>query len=96
MAERKNNSDLNARRKHSKHIFRYVIGEVVSSVWLNTYLQSDKKQQKIMEKRFVNYLGKTDKANLENICELALGKGNTLNSTITNYLNFITKEEFSL
>ena len=96
MAERKDNPDPKERRLHSKHVFRYIVGEIVSTMWLKNYLEVDKKQQNIMLKRFVNYLSKTDKANLENVCNLALGNGETINSTVTDYLNFISTQQFSL
>jgi len=96
MAERKNHPNPNNWRVCSKHTFRYVVGEIVATMWMKKYLEVEKSKQKIMLKRFVNYLSKTDKCNLENCCELVLGKGETIDSTITDYINFISTQQLNV
>ena len=49
-----------------------------------------------MKKRLVNFLGKTDKCNLENVCELSLGKGETMETVVNDYINFISTQQFSI
>lgn len=96
MANRKDNPNSNERRFHSKHRFRYVVGEVISTMWMKKYLESDKTEKQSMLKNFVKYLGKSDKCTLENCCELVLGKGETLDATITDYINFISTQQLSI
>ena len=61
--------------KNSKHMFRYVVGRVVSSVWIKRYEEcSTKEEKRKMLTTFENYLSKTHKLDLDSACKKLLGQ----------------------
>ncbi len=56
----------------SKYRMRYIVGEMVSSVWFEKYEKSNSTERKEMKAKFVEFLSNTHKLNLEKSCEFLL------------------------
>ncbi|MBQ9795987.1 MAG: hypothetical protein IJW36_03425 [Clostridia bacterium] len=71
MAERK--PEDNTQNHYSQYRYRYVIGEIVSTLWYENYSQSSKDKKQEMIDKFVEYLSITDTLSLETACNYLLG-----------------------
>ena len=61
-------------KKHGSYMFRYVVGRIVADQWIKAFDSADVKTQTEMLDRFQDYLGQTDKINLEDATKMLLGK----------------------
>ena len=96
MAERKNHPKKSERRVHSEHRFRYIVGEVVSSVWFNKYIQASKQEKQKLIELYKDYLRNSDTCTLNNCCNLLLGDGCSLEDTLKEYLGTISSQSSHL
>lgn len=96
MAERKTNPKRSEQRAHSEYRFRYVVGEIVSSVWYNKYITASKQNKKKLIDLYKKYLKSTDACTLENCCSLLLGEDYTPESTIMEYLGLFSTQSVDL
>ena len=72
---------------YSQYDFRYIIGEIVSSLWFEQYsmMSSNKKHEKL--RRFFAYLSQTHTLDLESACKQLVGLeiGNIFYSYINHF-----------
>lgn len=88
--------DNKYKNKHSKHMLRYVIGEIVSVVWIDKYFKSNITEQKEMLKTLKSYLTKTHKLDLDESIQYLLGKEIDLQSLVSEYINLqISKQNLA-
>lgn len=90
MAERK--KEDNTLDHYSQYRFRYVIGEIISSLWFEQYTQANEQQKKKMIETFENFLSKTDSANLETACHELVGLG--IGQTFEEYICYLQGKMF--
>ncbi len=90
MAERcKKNNTHNA---YSQYRYRYVIGEIISTLWYEQYSQSSKEQKQEMINNFEAYLSQTDTADLETACHQLVGLG--IGQTFDDYIYHLQGKMF--
>lgn len=70
--------------KHSKYMYRYVVGEIVSSVWFDKYLTNLKNKKEMLDK-FISYLSNTDKLNINSASEFLINED--FMNCINDYIN---------
>ena len=92
MAER--NIDNNTNNHYSQYRFRYVIGEIVSTLWFEKYCKSSKEEQQEMIKSFEKYLSKTDSATLETACSELIGL--SIGDSFNDYIYHIQSKKFTI
>ena len=93
IAERK---DMGRKDHHSSHMLRYVIAEVVSTLWIKKYLESSKEEQVEMIKEYVEYLNKTAALSLESAVPALLGEGKTIYTVYADYIDYITNQTITI
>ena len=79
-----------SRDKHSgysQYDFRYVIGDVVSTTWIEKYTISNTQQKQEMIKSFISYLENSCDHNLETACNDLLGM--SIGDTFSDYISQI-------
>ncbi len=77
---------------YSQYDFRYVVGDVVSSLWFEQYNQSSAQQKQEMIKNFEKYLYNTDTATLETACHSLVGMG--IGQTFDDYIGSLQAKSF--
>lgn len=80
--------------KKPKHVFRYVIGEIISKQWLDNYEKGDKQTREEMRKNFAQYLSLTDSINVFEASKFLINLD--LVSAIENYFTNYKKTESSI
>lgn len=85
--------DSKYKNKHSEHMLRYVIGELVSVVWIDKYFKSSRIEQKEMLKIFKSYLTKTHQLGLEECIQYLLGKEIDLQTLVSDYINLTISKQ---
>ncbi len=63
----------NTQDDYSQYRYRYVIGEIVSTLWYENYCQSSKEEKQEMINNFVEYLSQTDTLELDGACDKLIG-----------------------
>ena len=88
MAER--NQKNNTHNAYSQYRYRYVIGEIVSTLWYESYCQSSKEEKQEMIDGFVDYLSQTDSLELDGACDKLLGL--KIGETFASYLSHVQEK----
>ncbi len=90
MAER--NKEDNTHNAYSQYRFRYVIGEIVSTLWYDQYCQANKTEKQEMIKKLEDYLSKTDSITLSSACPELVGLG--IGDTFKDYIYYLQSKSF--
>ena len=72
-----------------KYRFRYVVGRIVSSLWYENYLSTD--DRRAMLDSFAKYLAKTDQINVDDACEMLLGRD--LVNSLADYVQVVEEKK---
>lgn len=79
--------EYNTQDDYSQYRYRYVVGEIVSSLWYENYCQSSKEEKQEMIDKFVDYLSHTDTLELNGACNQLLGL--KIGETFASYVSHI-------
>lgn len=86
MTERKPRSS-----EHSLYKFRYVVGEIISTLWMERFLNTDTETKQKMKDEFVEFLAISYNLNINDACSHLLHQDIT--SCAEEYLSIITKNK---
>ncbi|MBQ7602683.1 MAG: hypothetical protein IJU58_00850 [Clostridia bacterium] len=75
---------------NSVYIFRYFVGHIVASEWIKQYSNSTQVQKQKMLDVYQDYLGKTDTLEMEDACQMLLGK--SFEKIATQYISDLKKQ----
>ena len=84
-------------QEYSQYNFRYIIGEIISSLWFEQYSQASEQQKREMIKSFEKFLSITDTATLETACHdlVELSVGDTFKDYICHLEQKCLKDNFT-
>lgn len=86
---------LNKQNNNCKFRFRYLVAEIVSSVWIDTYINANKKDKQQMINDFKNFLLNNHNHNLDTAMELLL-PNETYETTINKFVNLVNSKSQEL
>lgn len=79
---------------YSQYNFRYIVGDVVSTVWFEQYSQANTQQKQEMIKNFEKYLSTTDTQSLETACHELVGM--RIGQTFEDYICYLKRKMFEI
>jgi len=61
-------------KNYGKHLFRYVVSYIVSTLWIENFNTASNQEQRKLINNFINYLNNTHKLDLNGSCKFLLNK----------------------
>ena len=90
-----NRRKLNQINHHSSYTFRYVVAEIISTVWYDKYISSSKKEKQQMLEDLKTFIKNNNNLDLNHITKLLL-KTENYESIINYFVKISTKKENNL
>lgn len=75
---------------NSVYVFRYFVGHIVANEWIKQYTSSTQPQKQQMLDIYQDYLDKTDTLEMEDACQMLLGK--SFEKIATQYISDLKKQ----
>ncbi len=86
---------LNKKNTNGKFRFRYLVAEIVSSVWIDTYTNANKKEKHVMIEDFKNFLLDNHNHTIDTAMELLL-PNETYETTINKFVKLVNENKQEL